>query len=179
MACGRRGLPRLDADHVTFSQTNRSLHEWSGGWRGAGLVLAADICVAADKGSFSVPAPRRGLVAGMVAPLLVFRIGGGHAARLLLMSNELDSQQAWQLGIFHEVVAHDLAWVRAQEVVVECSAGAMEALALTKRMLNETIGEQLSTMLSTGAAVTATSKTTEAAREGMAAFVEKRSPEFP
>ena len=39
--------------------------------------------------------------------------------------------------------------------------------------------EQLSTMLSTGAAVTATSKTTEAAREGMAAFVEKRSPEFP
>ena len=54
-----------------------------------------------------------------------------------------------------------------------------EALLLTKRMLNETIGEQLPTLLSAGAAVSATSRTTEAAAEGLAAFLEKRQPKWP
>jgi enoyl-CoA hydratase/carnithine racemase len=43
-------------------------------------------------------------------------------------------------------------------------------------MLYETIGEQLSTQLSVGAAITATARTTEAAQEGLKAFVEKRRP---
>ncbi|MBL9122722.1 MAG: enoyl-CoA hydratase/isomerase family protein, partial [Planctomycetaceae bacterium] len=42
---------------------------------GAGLVLAADIVVAARDATFGLPEPRRGLVAGIVAPLLTFRIG--------------------------------------------------------------------------------------------------------
>ena len=54
-----------------------------------------------------------------------------------------------------------------------------EALLLTKRMLNETIGEHLTTMLSAGAAVSATAHTTEAAAEGLAAFLEKREPKWP
>jgi hypothetical protein len=45
-------------------------------------------------------------------------------------------------------------------------------------MLNETIGEHLFTLLSAGAAVSATARTTEAAAEGLAAFVEKREPEW-
>ena len=49
-------------------------------------------------------------------------------------------------------------------------------LLLTKRLLNETIGEQLPTLLSAGAAVSATARTTEAAAEGLAAFLEKRRP---
>ena len=53
-----------------------------------------------------------------------------------------------------------------------------EAVQLTKRLLYETVGEQLATQLNVGAAISATSHTTEAAREGMAAFVEKRNPEW-
>ena len=60
----------------------------------------------------------------------------------------------------------------------ECAAGAPEAVQLTKRLLYETVGEQLATQLSVGAAISATSQTTEAAREGLAAFVEKRPPEW-
>ena len=67
---------------------------------GTGLVLAADIVIAAESSRFAVSAPRRGLVAGMVAPLLEFRIGGGHAALLLLTSREIDSQTAFRMGIF-------------------------------------------------------------------------------
>jgi len=45
-------------------------------------------------------------------------------------------------------------------------------------MLNETIGENLNTLLTAGAAVSATARTTEAAAEGLAAFLEKREPKF-
>jgi methylglutaconyl-CoA hydratase len=69
-------------------------------------------------------------------------------------------------------------WARAVAIGEECAAGAPEAVQLTKRLLYETVGEQLSTQLSVGAAISATSQTTEAAREGLAAFVEKRSPEW-
>src|SRR6185436_5135721 len=51
---------------------------------GAGLVLASDIVLAAETATFGLPEPLRGIVAGLVAPLLTFRVGGGQAARLLL-----------------------------------------------------------------------------------------------
>jgi enoyl-CoA hydratase/carnithine racemase len=146
---------------------------------GAGLVLASDLVVAAQTARFSIPAPRRGLVAGMVAPLLVFRIGGGQAARLMLTGEAIDAERGADLGIFHEVVAEHLVWARANELAQDFAGAAREALALTKRMLNETIGEHLTTMLAAGAAATAASKTTAAAAEGVAAFIEKRAPEWP
>src|SRR4051794_36328473 len=44
---------------------------------GAGLMLACDIVVAAESATFGLPEPLRGLVAGIVSPLLAFRINGG------------------------------------------------------------------------------------------------------
>lgn len=146
---------------------------------GAGLVLACDVVVAGADATFGFPEPRRGLVAGLYAPLLEFRVGAGLAANLLLTSRTLAAEEARQLGLFHEVVSSDLAWARANEVAEQCALAAPEALALTKRMLNETIGESLSSMLSTGAAASATARTTEAASEGIAAFLEKRHPRWP
>jgi enoyl-CoA hydratase/carnithine racemase len=47
---------------------------------GAGLVLASDIVIGSPEAKFAFPEPRRGIVAGMVSPLLVFRIGASQAA---------------------------------------------------------------------------------------------------
>ena len=146
---------------------------------GAGLACASDIVIAGHSAQFGVPATKRGIVAGMVVPLVVFRIGSGQAANLMLSAKTIEAAEAQRLNLFHEAVDDQQVWVRANQVASECAEGAAEAVALTKRMLNEHIGEQLMTMLTTGAAVTATSKTTEAAREGMAAFVEKRDPNWP
>ncbi len=145
---------------------------------GAGLVLAADITIATPEATFGLPEPRRGIVAGLVAPLLTFRIGGGHAARLLLAAELIDAGDAHRLGIYQELVKSDLVWARANEVAAECAKSAPEALQLTKRMLNETIGEHLGTLLAAGAAASATARTTEAAAEGLAAFLEKREPKW-
>jgi methylglutaconyl-CoA hydratase len=143
---------------------------------GAGLVLAADIVVASKNASFGLPEPRRGLAAGMVAPLLEFRIGGSQAARLLLTADMITAQEAHRIHLFHELVDDDLIWARAHELAETCAKSAPESLLLTKRMINETVGNHLGVSLSAGAATSATARTTEAAVEGLNAFMEKRAP---
>jgi enoyl-CoA hydratase/carnithine racemase len=145
---------------------------------GAGLVLASDIVVAGETAQFGLPDARRGVVAGVVGPLLAFRVGAGPAARLLLTASLYPASEAYRLGIYHEMIDHDRLWARAVAIGEECAAAAPEAVQLTKRLLYETVGEQLATQLSVGAALSATSQTTEAAREGLAAFVQKRPPEW-
>ncbi|MBX3412275.1 MAG: enoyl-CoA hydratase/isomerase family protein [Pirellulales bacterium] len=145
---------------------------------GAGLLLASDIVVAAEGASFGLPEPRRGIVAGLVAPLLAFRVGAGPAGYLMLTAAPIFASEALRLHLFHEVVHPDHLWPRAKEIGTACAESAPEAIQLTKRMLNETVGEHLNTLLTAGAAVSATSRTTEAAREGLAAFREKRAPQW-
>jgi methylglutaconyl-CoA hydratase len=145
---------------------------------GAGLMLACDIVLASPVATFGLPEPRRGIVAGIVSPLLAFRIGAGRSARLLLESAMIDAAEAYRIGLYHELVETNQLWARAVHVAGECAQGAPEALLLTKRMLNETIGEHLFTLLSAGAAASATARTTEAAAEGVAAFLEKRPPQW-
>jgi len=146
---------------------------------GLGIMLACDIVIAAAESHFGLPEPRRGVVAGIVSPLLAFRIGAGQAAPLLLTGRMIDGDEAHRIGLVHELVSHDLLWARATLIAEEIALNAPEALLLTKRMLNEVIGEQLFTQLSAGAAVSAAARTTESAAEGLRAFVEKRTPVWP
>jgi methylglutaconyl-CoA hydratase len=143
---------------------------------GAGLVLAADVVVATPTAQFGLTEPRRGLIAGVVAPLLAFRVGGGTAARLLVTSALYAADEAHRLGIYHVVIDEPRLWARCVQLGEECAVGAPESVQLTKRLLYETVGEQLATQLSVGAAMSATARTTEAAQEGLTAFVEKRPP---
>jgi enoyl-CoA hydratase/carnithine racemase len=145
---------------------------------GAGLVLASDIVVGCAAAQFGLPETRRGVVAGVVGPLLAFRVGAGTAARLLLTSSLYPADEAHRLGIYHEMIDEARLWARCVQLGEECAAGAPEAVQLSKRLLYETIGEHLSTQLTVGAAISATSRTTEAAQEGLSAFLEKRQPEW-
>jgi methylglutaconyl-CoA hydratase len=130
---------------------------------GAGLVLASDIVIAAPEAKFGLPEPRRGIVAGMVSPLLAFRIGASHAANLLLTARTIEASEAHRIGIYHELIANDLVWARGHDVAGEIAKSAPEAILLTKKLLN---------------AASATARTTDAAREGLAAFLEKREPKW-
>ena len=145
---------------------------------GAGLVLACDLVIASQRATFGLPEPQRGLVAGLVVPLLNFRIGASRAANVLLQARQFSAEETLQMGAFHELVNDDLVWARAHELAQQSAASAPESLQLTKRMLNETIGETLFMQLNVGAAASATSRTTDAAREGLEAFLEKREPDW-
>ena len=140
---------------------------------GAALVLASDLAIGCPQATFSAPETLRGLVPGLVAPLLTFRCGAGLAARLCLTNETLSPAQAHHHGIYQELVADDLIWARAHEIGMQCVQSPHEAVALTKRLINETIGEHLATWLTLGAAASATARTTESALEGVAAFLKK------
>lgn len=147
---------------------------------GAGLaiMLAADFVIAADTATIRMPESQRGLNPGLTTPLLNFRIGSSAAARLLLTGAPVSAEEARSLGLFHECVHADQVWARCFQVAQQCATGARESHQLTKQMINETLGEQLWTQLAVGAAHMATARTTEAAREGVAAFLEKREPRW-
>ncbi len=151
------------------------------GWTigsGLALMLAADIVVGGQGSKLQLPEAKRGLCAGITMPLLSFRIGNGRAASVLFSGRPVDATEAVNLGLIHEVVADDLMWARSFEIAKACAAGARESHQMTKRMLNETIGENLFMQLNIGAANMAAARTTEAAREGINAFLEKREPDW-
>jgi enoyl-CoA hydratase/carnithine racemase len=145
---------------------------------GAALVLGCDAVIASHDAPLGFPEPRRGVVAGVAAPLLAYRVGAGTAARLLVTAATIDAAEAHRLGVYHELVKPDLVWARAAELGRECAQSAPQAVQLTKRVLYETIGEQLGTHLTSGAIASATARTTEAAREGLAALRQGRAPEW-
>ncbi len=145
---------------------------------GFALVLASDLVVASHRSTFSLPSPKWGLVSGLAAPLLSFRLGGSTAARILLGLEELDVEDARNLGLVHHVVNSEQIWVRAHSWAQQIAECPNESIQLTKRILNEMIGETISTLLANGASATAAACTTENAKEGLSAFVQKRPPKF-
>jgi len=145
---------------------------------GTALMLAADLVVAAESATIGFPEAQRGLSSGFTAPLLSFRLGAGPASNLLLTGRTLSAADACQRGLVHEVVADDLVWARSNEIAAVCAAGSREAHQMTKQLINETIGETMLTQLSIGAANTAAARTTDSAKEGIAAFLEKRAPDW-
>ena len=145
---------------------------------GLGLVGACDLTLACPEATFGFPEPQRGLTAGIAIPLLNFRIGAGRAAQLLLQGQPIVAQEAHRLGIIQELVPHDLLWARAHELAAQIAQLAPESIAITKRVLNETVGEHLLTELSAAAAATAAARTTDVSAEGVAAFLQKRPPDW-
>ena len=93
---------------------------------GAGLVLASDIVLGTPPAQFGLPEPRRGLVAGIVSPLLSFRVGAGYAANLLLTAQLVSAQDALQRGIYHQLVPFDQAWAAAHELACQCARSSSE-----------------------------------------------------
>lgn len=151
------------------------------GWvigSGLALLLAGDYVIAGESTRLWLPESLRGLSAGLTTPLLVFRGGAGNANRFLYQTDPLSAGRAAELGLVHEVIADNLVWARAQQLAVDLSRSSAQSQMLAKQLLNETVGENLLTQLAIGAAQVATARTTDAAREGIQAFLDKREPKF-
>lgn len=154
-----------------------SVNGWVVG-SGLALMLASDMVVAGKDAKLLMPEPLLGLNAGITTPLLSFRVGTGLASSLLYSGAPVGADDAINLGLFHEAVETDLVWARCFEIAQRCAAGARESHQMTKQLINETIGENLFTQLSIGAANMAAARTTPAAIEGVKAFLEKREPKW-
>ena len=140
---------------------------------GFALALASDIIVASDRARFAAAAPVQGVVGGATMALLQFRCGAAIAARYGMTAREIDAPTAHRLGLCDAPVTSDQIWVAAQSVGHEIARSTDAAIAASKRMLNETVGETLLSNLSVAAATDASICSTPAAEERFAAFANR------
>ncbi len=100
------------------------------------------------------------------------------ASRLLLGLETIDIDVAYRVGLVHHVVSPEQIWVRSHQWAQDLAESSHESMQLTKRLLNEMVGESVTMLLASGASATATACTTDNAKEGLQAFVEKRPPRW-
>lgn len=145
---------------------------------GVGLVLACDMVLASQEAFFALPEPKRGITAAIVAPLLIYRAGTGPAAYLLLSGEAIRAEEAQRWNMCHVVVPGDLLQRRREELAESILAAAPSALKRTKEHIINTAGTELLRQLDDAVTISAEARETEDAREGLAAFLEKRDPDW-
>jgi len=112
---------------------------------GLGLVAACDVAVAVESAVFAVPEVRVGLIAGVVAPLLIEAVGYRTAKRLLLVGDRIDAETALRFGLVHAIATDRTDAVRvAEDYLAQLHLGGPRALAETKRFLAATRGAVMS-----------------------------------
>lgn len=145
---------------------------------GFGLVLACDMVVASEEAFFMLPEPIRGITAAMVTPLLVYRVGSGPATYMLLSGERISARQGYQLGLCHALAEATEFEDRLEKLASAILAGSPQALTITKRHLATCTASQIMDQLDVSITVSAEARETEDAREGLAAFLEKRKPDW-
>lgn len=141
---------------------------------GLGLVVACDMVVASESAFFALPEPMRGITAAMVAPLLMIRVGSGHATTLLLSGERCDAARARNIGLAYDVVPDDQLSARVELLAKNIRSGSPAALRLTKHHVHACLSAGIDALLDRSLQVSAEARETNDAREGLAAFLEKR-----
>lgn len=146
-----------------------------GAVRGTGLalMLACDYILATESSSFGLPEVKRGLIPGFAAPLLVRRCNAGFTNRMIMTGAAIDTEQATKEALVDETVKADLIWARGQQLIGEFDSAAPTSLQLSRQLMNQTIGEPVFTQLSIGAANSGAARSTDDAKKGVEAFVNK------
>jgi 2-(1,2-epoxy-1,2-dihydrophenyl)acetyl-CoA isomerase len=146
---------------------------------GLSLALACDLVLAADNAPMSLGFVHRGLAPDCgIAHFLPRLVGTARAKELLLTGRRFDATEAHAMGLISEVVAPDRLIERAVEVSTGLARGASVALGLAKSLVNQAWECTLGEFAELESYASAVSRSSRDHREGVAAFLAKRSPEF-
>ena len=143
---------------------------------GSGLTAAVDIAICTDDTVFGLTEVKLGIVPAVISPFVMQKIGAGRARALFLTGERFDGREAQRIGLVHKAVPGAALDGEVARVVAELLSAGPCAVASAKRLI-ESVGA-----LSLDAAIPVTSRwiaelrSTPEAREGMAAFLEKRKP---
>ena len=144
---------------------------------GVGLAAACDIVVAAESAGFALSEVKLGLVAATISPHLVRAMGPRQAARYMLTAEKFGAGRARELGLVHEAVPARSLDPEIERIVQSLLAASPAALAATKRLLADVVETPLDdVLLAATAKCIADARVSPEGREGLAAFLEKRSP---
>lgn len=142
---------------------------------GLELALTADIRLAAEGVEMALPEVGLGTIPGWGGTQrLPALVGSARAKQMIFTGERVDSATAERWGLVNEVVAEGALMNRTMELALKIAQNAPIAVQLAKQALNG--GGTASLALESLAGALAA--TTEDGKEGVAAFRERRSPEF-
>ncbi len=146
---------------------------------GLNLALAADFTVATETARFWMPFVDRGFTPDSGATwLLPRRVGEVRAREMLLLGRVVAGTEAADWGLVHEVVPEAELDAHVDELAGKLASGATVALGLTKWLINSGRESSLLDHHQNEAFAMELSSRSEDFREGLAAFREKRDPDF-
>ncbi len=145
---------------------------------GAGIMSACDFVVAAKKTKIGYPEVRRGLVAGLVMTFLRRQVGERNLRELVLGGELIDAARAKEIGLVNRVVEPDEVINEAMKFADSVLQGAPNAIGETKHLIEELWSSSVKADVDRALKHHMQARESDEAREGIAAFNEKRKPNW-
>jgi 2-(1,2-epoxy-1,2-dihydrophenyl)acetyl-CoA isomerase len=146
---------------------------------GVSFACACDLRIAADSASFVPAFINIGLIPDSGGSYFVTRIlGPARAFEWLASGRKLTAAEAHAWGLVSEVVETDALVARAAELAAQLAALPTRGIGMTKRLIDHALHATLEQQLEREAELQTAATQTEDFKEGVAAFLEKRPPEF-
>ena len=142
---------------------------------GAGILCACDLVIATEDLKLGFPEVRRGLVAAIVSGVLVRKVRDGDLRELLLFGEPITAVRAQQMGLVNWIIPAPQLLDHARKIAAGVLAGGPQSIRETKRLLNHSPG---STDFASLQALHERVRLGTEAREGLAAFQERREPNW-
>jgi 2-(1,2-epoxy-1,2-dihydrophenyl)acetyl-CoA isomerase len=145
---------------------------------GLGLVLAADLAIAGKSAKFTAAYTAVGLTPDAGSTFMLPRaVGYKRAMEMFITNRVLDAEQALEWGLINQIVDDaDLA-ATAGALAQRLAAGPAGAFGALKRLLAEAEPGREAQLAREGSSIATRAEMAEG-REGIAAFLEKRTPKF-
>jgi enoyl-CoA hydratase len=179
----RQGILRMQASVTSVAECPKpviaAIHGYCIGG-GVDLVSACDIRVASADAIFSVRETRVAIVADLGSLQRLPRIiGKGHVAELALTGKDISAPRAREIGLVNDVLPDtDAAHAAARQLAAEIAANSPLAVQGTKAVLRACEDKSVADGLDYVATWNAGFLSSDDLMEAMAAFVEKRAPQF-
>lgn len=145
---------------------------------GTGLLSACDIVIAADKAKFGLSEVKLGLVPAAISPYVVRRIGESKSRQYFLTGERISAARAAEIGLVNEVVSLEDLKTRVDDLIENLLTSGPEAIANCKELIFRVPRMDMEEAKEFTARMIANLRISREGQEGMAAFLEKRSPSW-
>jgi enoyl-CoA hydratase len=146
---------------------------------GTEIALACDFIFASENARFGFPEVTLGVFPGFGGTQRLTRlIGKGRAKELILTGKVINAQEAFQMGIVNQIFPQASLMEETQKVASQIARNGPIGVRLAKTVIDAGFNMDLAEACSLESYAFSFCFTTEDQKEGMAAFVEKRKPNF-
>lgn len=146
---------------------------------GANIALACDVVLSAKSASFIQAFSKIGLIPDSAGTFFLPRlIGFQRASALMMLGDKVNADEALQMGMLYKVIADEQLQEEALKTAETLALMPTKGIGLTKRLLNESLFNNLETQINREEIVQAEAGQTYDYNEGVKAFLEKRKPVF-